>query len=83
MENRRAHGDCAAGEGGCEVVIGASCGGARGVGKGDVIGRLWRIRKGRDEMSLVMWVIGLLVMSFIVNLSFAIRLYSSDTYRFI
>lgn len=78
MENRRAHGDCAAAKGGCEVVIGASCGGARGVGKGNVVGRLWRRRKGRDEVSLVMWVIGLLVMSFIVNLSFVIRFFSSN-----
>ena len=55
------------GEGGCEVVVGASCGGARGQGKGRGVGRLWRKRSvGRMEVSLVMWVIGLLVMSFFV-----------------
>lgn len=76
MENRRAHGECA-GEGGCEVVIGASCGGTRRAGKGNVVGRLWR-RVGRIEVSLAMWVIGLLAMSFILNLCFAIKWYRRD-----
>lgn len=80
MENRRAHGECGAGEGGCEVVIGATCGGAKGVGKGNVVGRMRRRRVGRLEVSLVMWVIGLLVMGFIVNLCFAIKWYRSDVY---
>lgn len=78
MENRRAHGECRAGEGGCEVVIGASCGGVRGVGKARGFGRMWRRSVGTVEASLVMWVIGLLVMSFVVNLCFAIKLYLGE-----
>ena len=74
MAKRRAHGECGFGEeGGCEVVVGASCGGgARGVvvGKGRGVGRM-----GRMEVSLVMWLIGLLVMKFFfVNVCFAVRL---------
>ncbi len=77
MEKRRAHAECRAGEGGCEVVVGASCGGARGVGKGR---GLWgrRRRVGRFQASLVMWVIGLLVTSFVVNLCFAIKWYLGE-----
>lgn len=74
MENRRVHGECAVGEGGCEVVVGASCGGMRGWGRGYVGGRVWR-RVGRVEVSLVMWVVGLLVTSLIVNFCFAIKWY--------
>lgn len=75
METRRAHGECRAGEGGCEVVIGASCRGGRGVGKGRAVARLWRRRVGMFEASLARGVVGLLVMSFVANLCFAIRLY--------
>ena len=81
METRRAHGECGVGEGGCEVVIGASCGGARRMGKGrrGGVGRLWRRRRlGSIEVSFVMWVIGLLVMSFVVNLCFATKWYLGD-----
>lgn len=82
MENRRAHGECAVGEGGCEVVVGASCGGARGWGRGNVGGRVWRRvgRMGRVEASLVMWVVGLLVMSLVVNSCFAIMWYINYIY---
>lgn len=76
MAKRRAHGECGAGGGKCEVVVGASCGGAGGMGGGSGVGRLWmrrRRRVGSMEVSLVMWVIGLLVMSFIVNLCVAIK----------
>lgn len=79
MENRRAHGECAAGEGGCEVMVGASCGGARGWGKGSGVGRVWRRRMGkagRVEGSLVMWVVGLLVMSLVVNFHFMTKWYN-------
>lgn len=65
MERRRRHGECGGGVGGCEVVVGGSCGGVRGVRGG------WRVW----EVSLAMWVIGLLVMSLIVNVCFAVKWY--------
>ena len=77
MAYRRKHGECGAGEGGCEVVVGASCGGKRAAGRGRRVGRLWR-RMGRVEGSLVMWVVGLLVMSFFVNLCLAVGWYISN-----
>ena len=76
METRRAHGECAVGKGGCEVVIGASCGGARGRGKGRLVGRLlWRGGIGKVEVPWTVWVIGLLLTSFVANVCFAIRWY--------
>lgn len=77
MANRRAHGECGPREGGCEVVVGASCGGRRGVRRGRWVGRLG-MGVRRIETSLVMWVVGLLVMSFVVNLCFAIGWYISE-----
>lgn len=80
MENRRVHGECAVGEGGCEVVVGANCGGRRGWGKGGMVRKFGRKvgRMGGVEASLVMWVIGLLFASVIVNFCFAIRLYMTN-----
>lgn len=72
MERRRKHGECGAGSGGCEVVVGASCGGAKGRRR---VGEFWKRRVRRVEVSLMMWVVGLLVMSFVVNLCFVVRLY--------
>lgn len=78
MENRRAHGECAAGEGGCEVVLGASCGGSKSRLGDSVVGKLWKEHMGRLDVSVAMWVLGLLMMSFVVNLWFLLRQYSKS-----
>lgn len=75
MENRRAHGECAKGMGGCEVVVGGTCGGGRGFRKGRGMRMLWKRRVGRRGEGVVIWMVGLVVMSLIVNLWFMARLY--------
>lgn len=77
MEKRRAHGECGSEKGGCEVVLGGSCGGRKGWRKESVVGRFGRRvgRMGGIKTSLVMWVVGLLVTSLAVNFWFAIKWY--------
>lgn len=78
MENRRAHGECRAGNGGCEVVVGASCGGGRGGREGRGFRKFGGRGGGGFRMLLLMWLVGLLVMSLVANLCFAIRLRRND-----
>lgn len=66
MEVRRAHGECRVGVvGGCEVVVGRTCGG----GKWELGGSLlmkWMCRVRRFEVlssGFAVWVIGLLLVS--------------------
>ncbi len=70
MEVRRAHGECAAREGGCEVVLGRSCGGRSG--KRALIGRRGFVRGGlrwlRVESGITVWAVLALVVSLVVNL---------------
>jgi len=70
MERRRAHGECKAGEGGCEVLVGRRCGGVRRMGRGVLGGRGGRWRGGMG-----MWVVGLVVMSLVANVWFVVNGY--------
>ena len=79
MERRRAHGECAAGEGGCEVVVGSTCGAGKGVNRRRVVQRLWSNKVGKSGECLTNWITSLLVMSFLVNLCFVVRWYFSNT----
>ncbi len=56
MERRRRHGECKRGgvRGGCEVIVGGSCGGGRGRGVG-------RLLRGRVGWGVAVWVVGVLV----------------------
>lgn len=72
MEERRRHGECEGGrEGGCEVVVGGSCGG------GGERGRTGGRRGLGLGLGLRAWVVGLMLMEFIVSLYVAIRWFSS------
>lgn len=75
MEKRKAHGECKSSEAGCEVVIGATCGGRERIDKGKVVQKLWRSRIGRPSAWLTMWIVGLLVMSLFANLYIFIKWY--------
>lgn len=75
MEKRRAHGECAAGEGGCEVVIGSRCEGEKRLEKGTVVQKQWSGKFGRLGAWPLMWIVGLLVMSLIANLYIGVGWY--------
>jgi len=75
MENRRAHGECAFAPYGCEVVVGASCGRGRRVGRGIGWRRLLKGRMGEQREVEVMWIVGLVIMSLVANSWFILRLY--------
>lgn len=78
MANRRAHGECASVPSGCEVVVGATCGGERRVGDRLMLRRLWKGRMGEQRGMVVVWIAGLVVMSLVANLWFVVRLYLND-----
>ena len=77
MVRRRAHAECAGGEGGCEVVVGATCGGAKATDRRKATQSFWYDGMGKPGILLMVWVIGLLVMSFFVNVVFVSRWYFS------
>ena len=79
MERRRAHGECTAGERGCEVVVGSTCGAGKGVNRRRVVQRFWSNTVGKSGEFLTNWITGLLVMSFLVNFCFVVRWYFSNT----
>ena len=71
MEKRRAHAECGEGERGCEVLVGRTCGGGRR-------GLRWeRLLRQGAVRGLGMWLIGIVVMSFVANLWFVGKLYWS------
>jgi len=71
MEVRRAHGECAAGQGGCEVVLGRTCGGGSTtrtlVGRGGLI-RGGGVRWLRLESGITVWAILALLISLVINI---------------
>ena len=75
MERRRAHEECAAEEGGCEIIVGSTCRAGKGVNTRKVVQKFWNGKLGRSGAWMTMWVIGLLVMSFVINLAFIVRWY--------
>jgi hypothetical protein len=78
MANRRAHGECASTPRGCEVVVGATCGGGRRVARRVMLRRLLNGRMGERRGMMVVWIAGLVVMSLVANLWFVVRLYLND-----
>ena len=78
MVRRRAHAECAGGEGGCEVVVGSTCGGAKAMGRRGVRQRSWVSGVARPGFLLVVWVLGLLVMSFAGNAVFVLKWHFSQ-----
>lgn len=78
MEKRRAHGECAAGDGGCEVVLGTTCGGPKRVRRGRAVQKLLTSRIGRPGATMTIWILGLLLMSLITNLCIGVRWYVSS-----
>ena len=78
METRRAHGECTVELGGCEVIIGATCGGAKRERRGILL-KKFRTSKVRTLRAWPMlWVSGLLAMSLFANICIAVKWYSSN-----
>lgn len=73
MLRRRAHAECAGGNGGCEVVVGSTCGGAKAIWRRRVRQRSWVIGEGRPGFLLMVWVVGLFVMSLAGNAVFVLK----------
>lgn len=74
MVRRRAHVECARGEGGCEVVVGSTCGGgAKAMLRRRAMQRSWGSGVGRPGLLLIVWVVGLLVTGFVGNVVFVLR----------
>ena len=67
MLKRRVHAECAGGDGGCEVVVGSTCGGAKAMWRRRVRPRSWVIGVERPGRLLLVWVVGLFVMSLAAN----------------
>ena len=78
MMRRRAHAECAAGEGGCEVVVGSTCGGAKAMGRRRLTHTSWGSGVGRPGFMLMVWVAGLLMTGFVGNCVFALRWHFSQ-----
>ena len=78
MVRRRAHAECAGGEGGCEVVVGSTCGGAKARGRRRVAQRSWVSGPARPGLLLVVWVLGLLVMRFAGDAVFVLKWHFSQ-----
>ena len=78
MVRRRAHAECTSGEGGCEVVVGSTCGGAKAMGRRRATQRSWGGGVERPGILLIVWIVGLLVMSFVVNVVFVLRWHFSQ-----
>lgn len=78
MKKRRTHGECASTLNGCEVVVGATCGGGRRMGRRLGLRRFLKGRTGEQREAVVMWIAGLVVMSLAANLWFVVRLYLND-----
>ena len=76
MVRRRAHAECAGGEGGCEVVVGSTCGGAKAIWRRRVTQRSWDV--GRPGIFLMVWVVGLFVMSLTGNPVFVLKCHFSQ-----
>ncbi|KAL2042407.1 hypothetical protein N7G274_004899 [Stereocaulon virgatum] len=76
MARRRAHGECLSGERGCEVVLGSTCGGAKAGNHRRVVQNFWNSKIGSSTTWLTVWVFGLLITSFVVNLHFVARCYT-------
>ena len=68
MEVRRRHGECRIGEGGCEVVLGSSCGGERKTKAKRMLMIGQKFGEGGHWTEWVVWIVGLLLASFGVNL---------------
>ena len=69
MERRRRHGECKDGKGGCEVVVGQTCGGPRR-GRGAILKDWMRKRMlwvGNDGWCLAAWAAVVLLLSLILN----------------
>ena len=73
MLRRRAHAECAGGDRGCEVVVGSTCGGAKAMWRRRVRRSSWVIGVGRPGFLLIVWVVGLLVMSLAGNAVFMLK----------
>ena len=73
MVRRRAHAECAGGEGGCEVVVGSTCGGAKARGTRRAMQRSWFSGVGGLGILLMVWVAGLLVTGLFGNVLFVLR----------
>ena len=78
MERRRAHAECADGEGGCEVLVGSTCGGAKAKGRRRAARGIWNNNMEGSESLARVWIVGLLVTSFLANLFFVLRWISSQ-----
>ena len=78
MLRRRAHAECAGGDGGCEVVVGSTCGGAKAIRRGSVRQRSRVIGVGRPAFPLMVWLVGLFVMSLAGNAVFVLKWHFSQ-----
>ena len=73
MMRRRAHAECAGDVGGCEVVVGSTCGGAKAMVRRRGMRRSWKSGVGRPALLLMVWVAGLLVTGLFGNVLFVLR----------
>ena len=72
MMRRRAHAECAGDVGGCEVVVGSTCG-AKAMVRRRGMRRSWKSGVGRPALLLMVWVAGLLVTGLFGNVLFVLR----------